>query len=72
MAKLLETLFLENLEHYEKGNCFVCRKDCDKDSYCHFECARAFCDDKEKRLKDAWTKARMQWEAQHPKEETKF
>lgn len=36
-----------------KGTCFICKKPCDSDSYCHYECAYAIFDEKQKRIHEA-------------------
>lgn len=40
------------------GTCFVCLKPCDKDAYCHLECAYAMSEEKTKRIKEAIEKAK--------------
>ncbi|MEI6849704.1 MAG: hypothetical protein WCK29_01570 [archaeon] len=62
MAKLLETLFIEHIQRWIKGHCFICNKDCDIDAYVHMECSYAYWDEKQKRLKEAWDKARIEYE----------
>ena len=64
MAKLLETLFIESIERWTKGNCFICKKQCEADAYVHHECSVAYWEEKQKRLKEAWDKARKEYEAQ--------
>lgn len=38
---------------FELGVCFICGKPCDKTAYCHYCCALAFSDEKDKRIKEA-------------------
>jgi hypothetical protein len=38
---------------FEKGKCFICSKECDKDAYCHIECSYAYSDEKQKRINEA-------------------
>ena len=37
---------------FELGICFICLKPCDK-AYCHYECAVAYSEEKDKRIKEA-------------------
>lgn len=36
-----------------EGICFICGKPCDSNSYCHHECAIAFAEEKDRRIKEA-------------------
>lgn len=38
---------------FERGHCFICNKDCDKEAYCHYECAVAFSSNAKDKIKDA-------------------
>ena len=57
MAKLLETLFIESIERWVKGNCFICKQKCQDDAYCHETCSFAYWDEKQKRLDDGYEHA---------------
>ena len=35
----------------KKGKCFVCNLKCDRDAYVHYECAVAYSDEMNKRIK---------------------
>lgn len=47
-------IFLKNLKKFEEGKCFLCNKECEKEAYCHYDCALAYSDEKLKRTKEAW------------------
>lgn len=36
---------------FVKGKCFICSKKCDKEGYCHHECAEAYHDKMQKEYK---------------------
>ena len=44
-----------NVKEYVEGKCFICGKteDMPKDAYCHYVCAVALLNDKEKRIREA-------------------
>lgn len=37
---------------YNKGICFICGKECEKDHYAHYECCLAYAENKELKLKE--------------------
>lgn len=37
-------------EKFEQGICFICMEKCDKNAYCHYECALAYSEEKGKRI----------------------
>lgn len=39
------------IDLYKAGECFICKKPCDFDSYAHFECCISYADHKEKAMK---------------------
>jgi hypothetical protein len=42
----------------EVGNCFVCKKPCEFNAYCHNECAIALHTEKERRIQEAKDKSK--------------
>ena len=59
----VDTLFLQNIERYVSGVCFICKGKCeDLGAFCHGSCAEAYLDDKRKRAKEAWDKAIKEYE----------
>ena len=42
-----------DIKEFVEGKCFICGKPCDPESYCHFECALAYANEKEKRIREA-------------------
>lgn len=42
-----------DIKQYEKGRCFICTKECDKEGYVHDYCALAFQEDHKKRMREA-------------------
>jgi hypothetical protein len=41
-------------EKFERGNCFICKEKCRADCYCHYECAVALAEEKERRSREMW------------------
>jgi hypothetical protein len=41
------------VKKFEKGICFICGQPCREDIYVHLECATAYTDEKQKRIKEA-------------------
>jgi len=35
------------------GTCFICKEPCGQTAYCHYKCACAYSDDKDKRIQEA-------------------
>lgn len=42
-----------DIKKFELGKCFICGKECGKEAYIHNECAIAYSDEKNKRIKEA-------------------
>jgi hypothetical protein len=40
-------------ERFATGTCFICKKKCDEEAYCHFECSVAYSEEKNRRIKEA-------------------
>ena len=55
--KTSDALFLENLEKFVKGQCYLCKKQTQDDGYVHYDCAVSYSDTKRKRINEAWKKA---------------
>lgn len=47
-----DTLFMQQLKKYVKGECFICEEKCK--GLVHEHCAVSYYDNKEKRRKEAW------------------
>lgn len=53
MSKSKKSKILLNVKAYIEGECFLCREKTEDEAYCHYECAIAFGEDKQNRIKKA-------------------
>ena len=47
-------------EGFKEGVCFICGEPCKPEHYCHFECALAYSEAKDRKIKKAHAKAIQQ------------